>query len=102
MQDISPEALQLVEQGASHFIHVVQRAAAESRQRKEPISVFLTLDAFYDDPMLLYASLWYAYSQGVVVTFCPKQVDREQARVPLEANTTASGRNKQNKRRQQN
>lgn len=67
----------MVEQGASHFIHVVQRAAAESRQRKERIVVLLTLDAFYDDPMLLYAALWYAYSSGVIVTFLSKQQTKE-------------------------
>lgn len=27
------------------------------------------LDSFEDDPFLLYSCLWYAYSQGVTVTF---------------------------------
>lgn len=73
MEEISPDALRLVQEGAPRFLKAVERAAKQSqRDNTQNAGISLTLDAFYDDPMLLYAALWYAYSQGVPVTFYPR------------------------------
>ena len=57
------------------FMPHVQRApgfvAAVVRAKENQAAVSERLDAFQDDPFLLYSCLWYAYSEGVAVTFLP-------------------------------
>lgn len=76
MQDISPEALHLVQEGAPHFFQAVQRVVTAHPRPAETPPLLSTLETFYDDPILLYAALWYAYTQGVPVTLLPKEVSR--------------------------
>lgn len=38
------------------------------------VFMLLTLDAFDDDPLLLYMALWYAYSNGVGVMMAPDSI----------------------------
>ena len=71
MHDISPEALRLVEHDAVDFIVAVQHAKKSTLQGQVPTQIILTLDAFFDNPMLLYACLWYGASQGVTCVFVP-------------------------------
>lgn len=71
MKPISPEALQLVQEEAPNFIQAVQQASLQSGHFQEETAILLTLEAFHDNPMLLYACLWYAESQKVSLTFVP-------------------------------
>jgi hypothetical protein len=69
MKKITAEALELVREGAPHFVSDVKRAVKESEGRTEPMPVITSLVAFCDDPMLLYACLWFARSEAVAVLF---------------------------------
>jgi hypothetical protein len=71
MQDIPDEAVRLIEQNAPGFIVAVQ--SLQERQGKAEVAspILLTLDAFADDPLLLYACLWYSATYGVACTFAP-------------------------------
>jgi len=73
MQSISKEALAQAKAKAPHFLAAVRASRRESRLRQKDVSLLLTLDAFYDDPFLLYACLWFAYSHGVRVIFSAPQ-----------------------------
>ena len=57
------------------FMPHVQRAprfvAAVLHAKENKAAVLERLDAFQDDPFLLYSCLWYAYSEGVAVTLLP-------------------------------
>lgn len=66
MQDITDEAFRLIERNAPGFIDAVLWGKAGT-----PAEILLTLDAFADDPLLLYACLWYSMSQGVACTIVP-------------------------------
>jgi hypothetical protein len=69
MYDIPPEALDLIERKAPEFITAVQRAQATGETKEQTATIFLTLDAFAEDPFLLYACLWYSAACGVTCTF---------------------------------
>lgn len=69
MKGMSPEALEIVKEGAPQFIMRVEEAAEKTRRHGRRARISLDLKAFYDDPMLLYASLWYAHTRGVGVFF---------------------------------
>lgn len=71
MHDISPEALRLIERDAPTFITAVWHAKEGLHQGQEAATLLLTLDAFADDPILLYACLWYCATVGVTCTFAP-------------------------------
>lgn len=51
--------------------HAPRFALAVDHARKRGRAAATTLRAFRDNPFLLYAALWYAASEGVVVTFSP-------------------------------
>jgi hypothetical protein len=76
MEDLSSDALALLQSEAPYFIEVVRRRAEQSRTEHGSECLQLTLDMFYDDPMLLYTALytalWHAATEGVAVTFLPK------------------------------
>jgi hypothetical protein len=67
MEGISQEALDLLMQGAPQFVKCVDEAIIKGQIRRGPAQVSVTLEAFHDDPLLLYASLWYAGTKGVNV-----------------------------------
>src|SRR5579859_4759999 len=69
MQPITPEALAMVQDDAPDVIARVQRANQHRRHR----SIRLTLDRFDDNPILLYACLWYAATSGVAITIAPRR-----------------------------
>jgi hypothetical protein len=71
MQDIPDEAVRFIEQNAPDFITAVQTVQGKRGKSGAPVRIFLTLDAFVDDPFLLYACLWYSATQGVACTFVP-------------------------------
>jgi hypothetical protein len=71
MKDITPDARRLVEEKAPPFIVAVQNAAASLDKGQNPATLHLTLDAFEDDPVLLYACLWYSASCGVSCCIVP-------------------------------
>jgi hypothetical protein len=68
MQDVTDEAVRLIERNAPDFITAVQRLRGK---RAKAARILLTLDAFADDPFLLYACLWYGATHGVTCTFVP-------------------------------
>lgn len=72
MKKITPQFLPHVER-APQFVEAVRRARqrAADEGAREVAPVVERLDAFEDDPFLLYSCLWYAYSQGVPVVFTP-------------------------------
>lgn len=62
----------------SDTVHRLQRsvpkwvkAVREAKPRDADFGVILTLDAFADDPQLLFDALWFAHSEGVRVTLAP-------------------------------
>lgn len=71
MHDIPDEAVRIIEQSAPEFIAAVQSAHENRGKTSEPMVLILTLDAFADDPFLLYACLWYSAALGVACTFRP-------------------------------
>ncbi|MCX6382469.1 MAG: hypothetical protein NT023_23820 [Armatimonadetes bacterium] len=71
MNSISQDALQLIQEEAPHFIEAVRQASMQNRQSEEEVAILLTLEAFRDNPTLLYACLWYAETQKVALTFVP-------------------------------
>jgi len=71
MKDISREALDLAIEGAPQFIARIDRAG-ESALHRRRVRVISTLRTFNDDPMLLYACLWYACSRGVEIVLRPE------------------------------
>ena len=61
MENISPEALRLVTENAPDLLAMVRRA----RRRQPATPVTITLDRFRDDPLLLYAAVWYSVANGI-------------------------------------
>lgn len=69
MKKITPQFMPQV-QRAPHFIEAVLSAKHQDNTGHQGSPVIAErLDSFHDDPFLLYACLWYAYSEGVAVTF---------------------------------
>jgi hypothetical protein len=68
MRPISSEALHLLRQGAPQFVKDVRRTLREGRASEGRLSLTVRLEDFDDDPMLLYAALWYACTEGIAVT----------------------------------
>ncbi len=62
MDRITPEHMPYVEK-APRFIEAVRAA------KRTGSPVIERLESFDDDPFLLYSCLWYAWSEGVAVTF---------------------------------
>ncbi len=62
MQKITPEHLDFARRKAPHIVQTIEGAKADGDVAP------LRLEAFDDDPFLLYTCLWYAYSEGVTVT----------------------------------
>lgn len=71
MHDFPTETLRLLRQGAPQVFRAVDMAHAKSGRTRRTVRLSLTLDAFEDNPMLLYAAVWYASREGVSVTFVP-------------------------------
>ncbi len=69
----SPRSLPPISAEYRHFVldHAPRFALAVSHARKRGGEATTTLRAFRDNPFLLYAALWYAASEGVLVTFTP-------------------------------
>lgn len=82
MPDLPPDALRLVQEGAPDFAEAVAAALEAGHERHHRVPVRLTLAAFRDDPMCLYACLWYASSQGVEVRFLPDRRDSQASSPP--------------------
>jgi hypothetical protein len=74
MKDISQEAVDLAMQGAPKFVQRINQAGGSVLPRRR-VRVTSTLNAFEDDPMLLYACLWYACSCGVEIVLRPEPRD---------------------------
>ena len=66
MKKITSDVLRFVQQKVPGFVERVTQAK-EGQGDQAPLT--LTLSCFADDPFLLYAALWYAYGEGVEVTF---------------------------------
>jgi len=73
MKKITPEAQKLAEEAAPKFITAVQKSKEARQAHHEEVSVITSLEAFNDDPMLLYACLWYASSEEIAVTMLPAE-----------------------------
>lgn len=65
MKAITQEYIEKIRKGAPNFIKAVDD------QKEEGQLVIFMLDAFINEPDLLYACLWYAYSNGVEVRMIP-------------------------------
>lgn len=66
---ISSDALQVVQEGAPVFLVSVDRLARLPHTKSHMKIIRISLATFYDDPLLLYASVWYAATKGVHVIF---------------------------------
>lgn len=79
MQDIPADVLALAEEGAPQFVQDVRTAARTGSMEGVAPALRLALETFQDDPMLLYACLWYAHACGVDVMFVAvRSLPREQ------------------------
>ena len=76
---ISKDALQLLQEGATEFIKDVDRLSSKPHRKTYRKSIRITLALFYDNPILLYAALWYAASRGVAVRVEVFQKDGKEA-----------------------
>ncbi len=65
MTTISAQALRLLRRQAPEFLKAVRQAKREGGHQAH---LHLPLDAFEDDPFLLYACVWHAVTCGVAVT----------------------------------
>jgi hypothetical protein len=70
---------QRVAKDAPGFVRIVRRAQKERLTKDCDIVIIITLDAFYDDAVLLYLCLWYASTEGVTVTLAPTSVAMKDA-----------------------
>lgn len=73
MRTISAEARRKVQHEAPQFLAAIQHALQQPRTPEAEPSLRVSLEAFEEDFMLLYACVWYAYSAGVALTLLPKQ-----------------------------
>ena len=71
MEPISLTEQRRVRREAPGFARAVRRAKEVSGIAADPVPVLSCLTDFYDNPVLLYLSLWYADTHGVRVTFEP-------------------------------
>lgn len=65
MKFITQEAIEKIRAEAPKFIEAVDDSKDKDRV------LIMTLDAFANEPELLHACLWYAYSNGVAVNMAP-------------------------------
>ena len=74
MKTMPPDVLRFVQEKAPHVVEAIRKTKQEKRDQA---GLALRLATFEDDPFLLYAALWYAYGEGVEVTFqAPKRPAR--------------------------
>ena len=71
ISSISPLAIQLVQEGAPDFLRTVDRLARFPHNKSHKKIIRTSIGQFYDDAILLYASVSYAASKGVTVAFQP-------------------------------
>ena len=71
MKAIPPATLRMVEENAPEFLRAVEVATKAQTRVGAPAVVRLAFDTFVDDPLLLYAGLWYAATRGVTCTIVP-------------------------------
>jgi len=64
-----PRRLMRYAKDAPRFTEAVRKARRDAARTGAAPTVRETLDAFEDDPFVLYACLWYAHGRGVSVTF---------------------------------
>jgi len=75
MQPITPEAKQYLQERIPQFVRAVNQVRTQSRLKKEPASMHMSLLEFNEDALLLYAAMWYAGSCGVSVLLEPVPKD---------------------------
>ena len=78
MHDISSQARRLVEEKAPFFQEQVRQAREQASNTRKHARLQVRLDTFADDPFVLYACLWLAYSEGVEVRLPAKSLARQQ------------------------
>ena len=71
MRKIDLQTIEFAQNHQPDFTQAVQNARDAARESGSPATITSTLEAFYDDPMTLYACLWYADTLRVSVTFQP-------------------------------
>ena len=69
LSPISSEVLKLVLEDAPDFAAQVDRLAAMPHNKSHTKIIRMSLETFYDNPILLYACLWYAATKGVNAHF---------------------------------
>ena len=67
LSPISKDARQLLREGAPEFMKEVDRLSSKPHRKTYRKSIRISLALFYDNPVLLYAALWYATTKGVNV-----------------------------------
>ena len=72
---ISTDAFKLVLEEAAEFAAEVDHLAAMPHKKSHKKIMRISLVTFYDNPILLYACLWYATSKRVTVTFLPEKLN---------------------------
>jgi hypothetical protein len=67
MKSIDRDTVHRLQQSVPKWVKAVRQAKV-----KHADFVLLSLNAFADDPQLLFDALWFAYSEGVPVTMAPR------------------------------
>jgi len=73
MENQIAQARRLVCEEAPEIIEAVAIIVAESETFEERMSIEFMIDRFDENPMLLYASILYVTSEGVKITFLPRE-----------------------------
>lgn len=74
MEPISPQAAQRLEETVPELVALIREAIRDRERRTTTRPIQVCLDAFADDPITLYEWLWFAASEGIPVTFVPKDL----------------------------
>jgi hypothetical protein len=62
--------VELLKQTVPEWVKTVQKS------KEKDANLIMTLDAFADDPQLLFDALWFAHDEGVAVMLAPSTQER--------------------------
>ena len=71
MKAIDGDRVALLKRTVPEWVKAVQKS------KKEEANLIMTLDAFADDPQLLFYALWFAHDYGVAVMLAPSTESEE-------------------------
>jgi hypothetical protein len=70
MKAIDDNRVELLKQTVPDWVKAVQKS------KEKDANLIMTLDAFANDPRLLFDALWFAHGEGVAVMLAPSTQER--------------------------